>query len=197
MKNFFKNVFKKITKVSIYLYCKIVHRAKILGKENIPKQGPLIYCGNHKSFLDPAIITATAPQDVRFLAKASLWRFKFLAFMGKVFEEIPVNRDERDIGLVKTVLKALKNGDCIGIFPEGTRNGLEKGEKVKDGAAFFALRSGAKVIPVGITGTGKFSKVTLRYGKPLDFSNYDKNDPETLGKVTEEIMKNILELTEE
>lgn len=192
MKNFFKTVFKKITKGAIFLYCKVVHRAKIIGKENIPREGAVILCGNHKSFLDPAIITATSPRDVRFLAKAELWRFKFLAFMGKIFEEIPVSRDEKDIGTVKTVLKALKNGECIGIFPEGTRNGLEKGEAVKDGAAFFAIRSGATVIPVGIKGTGKFAKTTLRYGKPIDLSEYGKDD---LDKVTEMIMQKILELT--
>lgn len=193
MKNFFKSVFKKIVKGAIFLYCKVVHRAKIIGKENIPKEGALIFCGNHKSFVDPAIITATSPRDVRFLAKVELWRFKFLAFMGKVFEEIPVNRNEKDIATVKIVLKALKNGECIGIFPEGTRNGLAKGEDVKNGAAFFALRSGAKVVPVGITGAGKFAKVILKYGKPLDFSEYGKDD---LDKVTDIIMEKILELTE-
>ena len=192
MKNFFENIAKKIVKGAIFIYCKIVHRAKIEGIENIPKEGAVIYCGNHKSFLDPAIITATSPRDVRFLAKAELWKSKFLSLMDKLFHEIPVSRDEKDIGTVKTVLKALKNGECIGIFPEGTRNGLEKGEAVKDGAAFFALRSGATVIPVGISGTGKFEKTILRYGKPLDLSNYGKDD---LDKVTEIMMEKILELT--
>ena len=192
MRKFFNRLLRKIVKFNIYIYCKIVHRARIEGKENIPKEGALIYCGNHESFLDPAIITATSPRDVRFLAKAELWRFKFLAFFGKVFEEIPVTRDERDIGTVKTVLKALKNGECIGIFPEGTRNGIAKGEQIKDGAAFFALRSGATVIPVGISGNGKFTKVTLRYGKPIDLSGYGKDD---LNKVTDIIMEKVLELT--
>ena len=73
-----------------------------------------------------------------------------------------------------------------------------KGEKVKDGAAFFAIRSGAKEIPVGISWKTKaFSKVTIRYGKPLDYSKYKEEDDEkkALEEVTDDIMKNILELT--
>ena len=63
----------------------------------------------------------------------------------------------------------MKNGDCLALFPEGTRNGLEKGEKVKDGVAFFAVRSGAKVVPCGIKGGQKGNwKVTITYGEPLD-----------------------------
>ena len=74
---------------------------------------------------------------------------------------------------------------------------MEKGQKAKDGAAFFAIRTGAKVLPVGISGKkGIFSKVTIRYGKPLDYSQYKKAEDEkqALEEVTQDIMKNILEL---
>ena len=92
---------------------------------------------------------------------------------------------------LKESLKTLKNGGCIALFPEGTRNGLEKGEDVKDGAAFFALRSGAPVVPCGIKGGQKGNRrAVIKYGKPLDFSEYKgSKDKEVLEKVTEEIMK--------
>ena len=85
----------------------------------------------------------------------------------------------------------------IALFPEGTRNGLAKGEKAKDGVAFFAVRSGAKVLPCGIKGGTKGDrKATITYGKPLDFSQYKGcKDKETLDKITDEIMENIIELT--
>ena len=94
-------------------------------------------------------------------------------------------------------MQTLKNGDCLALFPEGTRNGLEKGEKVKDGAAFFALRSGAPVIPCGIKGGEKGNrKVTITYGKPIDFSDYKgSKDKAVLDKATDEIMNSIIELT--
>ena len=76
---------------------------------------------------------------------------------------------------------------------------LEKGEKLKDGVAFFAVRSGAKVLPCGIKGgTKEHRKVTITYGKPLDYSQYKgSKDKEVLEKITNEIMQNILDLAKE
>ena len=182
MKEFFKKIGRGIVKGAIYIYCKVVYRVKVVGKENIPKKGPIIICGNHRSFLDPPLIEVTCGRYTRFLAKEELTKNKFLAFLGVA---------------IKESLKTLKNGDCLALFPEGTRNGLEKGEKVKDGVAFFAVRSGAKVVPCGIKGGKKGDwKVTITYGKPLDFSKYKgTKDKETLDKVTSEIMDNIISLT--
>ena len=196
MKNAFKEVIKWIVRGAIYIWCKIYYRAEIIGLENIPKEGPLIFCGNHRSYLDPPLLVATAKRDMKFLAKEELYKNKFLAFLGWAFEAIPVKRDEKDVSAIKNSLKVLKNGECIALFPEGTRNGLEKGEKPKDGVAFFAVRSGAKVVPCGIKGgTKKNRKVTITYGKPLDYSKYKgSKDKEILDKVTEEIMDKIIEL---
>lgn len=197
MKKFFKGIVKFIVKGAIYIWCKIYYRAKINGLENIPKDGALIFAGNHRSYLDPPLMVVTAKRDMRFIAKEELKENKFLKFLIWAFDAIVVKRDEKDVGPVKESLKTLKDGSCIGLFPEGTRNGLEKGEKVKDGVAFFALRSGAIVIPCGIKGGEKGNKkVTITYGKPLDYSKYKGNkDKEILDKVTEEIMENIIELS--
>lgn len=197
MKELLKKLGRGIVKSAIFMYCKIVHRAKIIGQENIPKDEPLIYCGNHRNYLDPPLMVATAKRHVRFMAKEELSKNPFFAFLGVVFEGIYVKRDSKDVTALKEALKALKNGQCIALFPEGTRNGLEKGEKVKDGAAFFTVRTGAKVIPVGISGGIKaFEKVTIKYGKPLDFSQYkNTKDKDILDKITAEIMDNIISLT--
>ena len=196
MKKAFKEVIKWIVRGAIYIWLKIYYRAEIIGLENVPKEGPLIFCGNHRSNLDPPLLVATAKRDMKFLAKEELYKNKFLAFLGWAFEAIPVKRDEKDISAIKTSLKDLKEGKCIALFPEGTRNGLEKGEKVKDGVAFFALRSGAKIVPCGIKGgTKEHRKVTIRYGKPLDYSKYKgSKDKEILDKITNEVMDNIINL---
>ncbi len=194
MKEFIKKVIRVIVRTVIRIYFAIVYRAEVIGTENIPKEGPLIYCGNHRSYADPPLIVVTAKRHVRFLAKEELRKNPLFAFLGVVFGGIYVKRDSKDVSALKTTLKALKNGECVALFPEGTRNGLEKGEKVKEGAAFFAVRTGAKVIPVGISGGEKpFKKMTIRYGKPLDYSNKTKDD---LDEITDEIMKNILELAQ-
>lgn len=197
MKNIFKAICRGIVKGAIYVYCKIVYRMKVVGKENIPKKGPVIICGNHTSLLDPPLIEVTCGRYTRFLAKEELTKSKFLAFLGHVFDAILVKRDSKEVKALKESLHTLKNGDCLALFPEGTRNGLDKGEKVKDGAAFFTVRSGAPVIPCGIKGGKKGNwKVTITYGKPLDYSKYKgSKDKEILDKVTEEIMDNIIKLT--
>lgn len=192
-----KKLIKWIVRRAIYLWCKIYYRTEVKGLENIPQEGPLIFCGNHRTYLDPPLMVATGKRDMRFLAKEELTKNPFLKFLGNVFDAILVKRDEKDVTAIKESLKTLKNGQCIALFPEGTRNGLEKGEKVKDGVAFFAVRSGAKVVPCGIKGATKEQrKVTITYGKPLDYSQYKgTKDKEILENITNEIMENILELT--
>ena len=196
MKRIIKEILKWIVRGAIFIWFKIVYQAEIKGVENVPKTGPIIFCGNHRSYADPPLMVVTAKRDMKFLAKEELYKNKFLAFLGWAFEAIPVKRDEKDISAIKTSLKDLKEGKCIALFPEGTRNGLEKGEKVKDGVAFFAVRSGAKVVPCGIKGgTKELKKLTISYGKALDYSKYKgSKDKDVLDNITKEIMDNIIEL---
>lgn len=200
MRTFFFKLLRSIVKSAIFFYCKIVYHAEVIGTQNIPMNEPLIFCGNHRNYLDPPLMVATAKRHVRFMAKEELKKNLFLAFLGVVFEAIYVRRDAKDISALKTALKALKDGECIALFPEGTRNGVEKGEKVKDGASFLTLRTGARVIPVGITGGKKrFDKVTIHYGKPLDFTEFSdqKQNKDVLDRITQTIMDNIMQLTNE
>ncbi len=193
--NIFKQIIRAIVRTAIRIYFVVVHRVKVIGTENIPKdkKEPLIYCGNHRTYKDPPLIVVTAKRHVRFLAKEELRKNPFFAFLGVVFNGIYVKRDSKDISALKTTLKALKDGESIALFPEGTRNGMEKGQKAKDGAAFFAVRTGARVIPVGISGGEKpFGKMTIRYGEPMSFKNRSKDE---LDEITDEIMEKIIELT--
>ena len=65
MKELFKKILRGIVKGAMFIYCKIVYRMKIEGKENIPKEGALIFCANHRSFLDPPLIVCTAGRHIR------------------------------------------------------------------------------------------------------------------------------------
>lgn len=193
---------KKISRgfiiVVLNIVFRTVYRMKVVGTENIPKEGALIFCGNHKTYLDPPAITVTNGRKMSFMAKEQLKENWLFAFLGWAFEAIYVKRDSKDIGPLKKSLTVLKSGDCLGIFPEGTRNGLEKNNgEVKNGAAYLALKTGAKIVPVGIVGNGKpFTKNAVIYGEPLDFSKYkdQKADKELEEKVSAELMEKILEL---
>jgi 1-acylglycerol-3-phosphate O-acyltransferase len=200
VKKFFVELGRTIVRTVIFIYCKIVYRVKIVGTQNVPKEGALLFCGNHRTYLDPPLIVVTAGRHMRFMAKEELRKNPLFAFLGVLFEGIYVKRDEKDITALKEALKTLKNGGCIGIFPEGTRNGLEKNDgKIKNGAAYMALKTNAKIVPVGIIGPAKpFSKNEIIYGEPIDLSEYitgKKIEKETEDKVSEIIKDKIVELS--
>lgn len=182
----------------IRVFCYIVFRVGKRGKENVPKTGAYIMCANHTSNWDPPIIVACTNRKMHIMAKAELFKNKFICWFAEKCWVFPVKRGGKDIESMKHSLKVLKDGEMLMLFPEGTRNGMSKNGKAQNGAAFMALRTGVPVIPVGIIGDMKpFHKVTLNYGKPLDFSKYKENKPEkeVLEKVSKEIMDNIIMLT--
>jgi 1-acyl-sn-glycerol-3-phosphate acyltransferase len=199
MQEVIKKILRVIVAFCIFIYCKIVYRIKIIGKENVPKEGALLFCGNHRTYLDPPLITVTAGRKMSFMAKEELKKSPLMRFLCYAFDGIWVKRDSKDISSLKTAMKVLKNGGCIGIFPEGTRNGMEKNDgKLKNGAAYMALKTGAQIVPIGIKGPAKpFSKNTIIYGEPLDFSQYDskKIDKEVEEKVSETLKEKIIELS--
>lgn len=187
-----------ILKPILHLAALILYRVKKVGENNIPKDGRYILCGNHVHALDAPVIIVVAKRKIRFIAKEELYKNSFLKWLGGVFDVITIKRGAADMDAMKKSIKALNNGDIIGIFPEGTRHGLDKNVEVKTGAAFLALKTNTPVIPVGIQGSFKpFTKVVLNFGEKMDFSQYasKKPDKEVLEKVTHEIMNRVVELS--
>ena len=118
MKRKLKRVLGIVIEKILYVYCIIFHRMKVEGRENIPMDEPVIFCGNHRTFLDPVLIKITAKRNCHFLAKGTLYKNKFLAFLGWVFETIPVLKDSKDINANKnisseTIYRAINNLSCF------------------------------------------------------------------------------------
>lgn len=199
MKDIFKTINRFIVTNAIRLYCKIVYRYKVIGKENIPKEGALLFCGNHRSNLDPPMMVISCPRKMRFIAKEELKKNLLFRYLCYVYEAIYVKRDSKDIGPLKEALKDLKNNKCIGIFPEGTRNGMMKNNgEMKNGATYMSLKTGAKIIPIGLKGEPKpFHKITITFGKPLDFSEMlkEKDIKEVEKIATEKLKDEIIKLS--
>lgn len=191
-----KKVIRKITKGFLAGIYHIVYRVKIVGLENLPKNGGYIICGNHINTLDAAAIVLLSKNKIRFIGKHDLFRFGILRWLAHLFDIIPIKRNSQDMEAMKRCLKALKNNEILGIFPEGTRKGLDKHVKLKSGATFMAMRAGVPIVPVGIQGTFKpFTKVVLNYGKPMTFENYNIQNKEDLENATKAVMDNIIMLT--
>ncbi|WP_068671991.1 1-acyl-sn-glycerol-3-phosphate acyltransferase [Oceanobacillus sp. Castelsardo] len=173
-----------------------LYRIKIIGKENIPSTGSVLICSNHISNLDPPVVGITSSRDIHFMAKGELFE-NFL--FGKLLTGInafPVKRGLADRNALRRGLEILKNGNAVGLFPEGTRSKTgEIGEPLA-GAGFFALRSEAQVIPCAIIGPyKKFQRLTVIYGKPMDMEYYRTNK-KSAKEVADAIMIEIKKIKE-
>lgn len=183
-----------IVKFCVRIFTLFLFRVKTVGQENIEKNKPYIMCANHTSNWDPPILYSATKREMYMMAKQELFKNKFLYWFADKTNIFPVKRGKQDIESIKKSLKVLKDNKILAIFPEGTRNGIQKRGKIQNGPAYLAARSGVEVIPVRIEGNFKpFHKVTLYYGKPLDFSKYQSKKPEkeTLDAISEEITKSI------
>ena len=200
MKEKLHKIKKRIIKAIIYFLAWIVYRPKKIGEKNIPKEGSYIICGNHVHSLDAVVLVASLKREVIFIAKEELYKNAFFAWLGHTFDVIAIKRDSADIDAMKASFKALKQGKILGLFPEGTRNGMAKGVKLHNGAALIALKTNNNIIPVGVQGSFKpFRKVKLNIGKPMDFSKFtnQKNDKEVLDNITKQVMDEVVRVTNE
>lgn len=181
----------KIAKLIISFIFFPLYRIRVLGKENVPKTGPVIICSNHISNLDPPVVGITAPRDIYFMAKDDLFSKHWLAKLLRNIHAFPVKRGGSDRNALRKGLSILKEGHTLGLFPEGTRSKTGELGKPLAGVGFFALRSNATIIPCFITGPYKaFRRQTVVYGKPMnmdDFRNNKRSPRETAEAIMSEI----------
>lgn len=177
------------------------------GLRNIPASGPLLIVSNHQSNMDPPVVARSVTRRTRFLAKAELFGNPvFTAFL-HAWGAHPLRRGEADLQAFRWILSQLKNPDgCVTLFPEGTRNrgGLKR---ARSGPASVAIRSGATVLPLGITGTealggvvrALYPKATIRVriGTPFRVKRGSGQRKELLDEVTTELMGRIAALLPE
>ena len=156
------------------LLCSILHPTTVEGLENLPEHGALL-CPNHSSNWDPLLVVLKLPINYRvhIMAKQELFRFKPLAWALRHVGAFPVSRGDNDIQAVKTAIQAIKGGDNLLIFPEGTviRNGIGCKDGLpahaKAGVAVIGVRTGATMIPVFVDGEKKlFHRTRIIFGKP-------------------------------
>ncbi|WP_163101012.1 lysophospholipid acyltransferase family protein [Peribacillus alkalitolerans] len=167
--------------MSLYKFAKTVvgmalyptYRIEVIGKENFPKEGGVLLCANHIDNLDPPVVGITAPRDVHFMAKEELFNLPILKQLLPGILAFPVKRGMSDREALRRGLQVLKDGNVLGLFPEGTRNKTGEIGKGLAGAGFFALRSDALVVPCAIIGPYKaFKKLKVVYGEPINVKEY-------------------------
>ncbi len=201
MPNRMANVFWKLER----WYCMVWHRLEWEGRHHIPRTGPVVIASNHTTALDPFLIQAASPRMVRWLMLTS-YRFKLLNPLWNAIEPICLphrigdDRPEDGTAQVRQIVKELKKGDVVGMFPEGH---LQYDNRVlkpfEPGAAVCARLGGAVIVPCWISGTPlstsmwvhlfKPTRSRVRFGPPMAVDR--KADP---AAVTAELRERMLSL---
>lgn len=189
-------------------------RWRIIGEEQVPKRGALIFASNHASFLDPPLIGSSVHREAFYLARESLFRVPILGRIISSINALPVDRSGKSPRGLKTILARLSEGKAVVLFPEGTRSADGSLLPARSGIGLAVVQSSAKVVPVRIFGSFQSysrkmrfprpKKITIVYGMPIDFSNEIKAAKSSVGAkkrhysiIANHIMKQIEKLNYE
>ena len=192
-------------------------RIDIVGEENIPAEGPVIFAGNHpNALMDGWLLMARCERwPLHFMANAKLWKYRVLGRMLDASGAVPVYRHEEHDGEVDnsrafdTLYEVIERGDCMGIFPEGVSHTESQLTKLKTGAARIALAVAARgkvkvtIIPCGLNYMHRHrfrSQVLIEFGEPIiigeewieDFSSDERT---TVAKLTDYLAEALLAVT--
>ena len=151
----------------------LLYRIRLEGCENIPKDRNVILMGNHQFIFDPVTLAiCDKSRQYHFMGKKELWNNKIIGWLWTEVHGFPVDRGNYDMGAIRTAMNILKRGECLGIFPEGTRHKGPDMLPLLQGAAMIALRSKCDIVPIYIDGDYKlFKKIVVRVGKPVEMSD--------------------------
>ncbi|MDF1801156.1 MAG: lysophospholipid acyltransferase family protein [Planctomycetota bacterium] len=161
-----------------WMCSKTIFRTRVEGRENVPAEGPVVLCANHQSFLDIPLLAASLSRHVSFVARDTLAKSGTLARIMERCGAVLVKRGESDHGALKEMIGHLAEGDCMCLFPEGTRTKDGSLGAFQRGALLAARRGRATVVPVGISGSfgawppgqkyPRPHRITIRFGEAVD-----------------------------
>ncbi|CAB4670512.1 unannotated protein [freshwater metagenome] len=189
----------------------VAFRPKVKGLRNVPIHGPVIIASNHLSFSDSIFMPLVVPRKVTFLAKSEYFTspgpkglLKKLTFIA--LGQVPVDRSggRRSEAALITGLKVLAEGNCLGIYPEGTRSPDGRLYKGRTGIARLAIESGAPIIPVAMFNTEKIQptgkvipkimRVKMIFGEPIYLTG-DSTNLQVLRDATDDLMRKLQALS--
>jgi 1-acyl-sn-glycerol-3-phosphate acyltransferase len=173
----------------------VYFRLSRAGREHLPKSGPLLLASNHRSFLDPFVIGTLVRRPVYYMAKRELFERRWQAWILNGLGAFPVDRGAGDVGAMDTARAILARGDCVVVFPEGTRTRRGPLAQPRRGVGRLALETGVPVAPVAVFGSENVRrgwrirprKVRLRVGRPLRFPTTGSSSPALAASVTDRI----------
>ena len=170
----------------------VLFPADVEGLDRLPRNGALL-CPNHSSNWDPILVALRLPVNYRLhiMAKKELFCNKVFDWVLRKLGAFPVDRGEGDIEAVKTALKAIKSGDNLLIFPEGTRVEHEGALPAKGGVAVIGIRSGAQFVPVYVEGNKRlFRRTRIIFGQAYrPEATSRRPSPEEVQAIADEVLR--------
>ena len=176
---------------------------RIVGQENLVSKGPVLVASNHQSFLDPPLIGNLYQTEMVFLARKTLF-VGFFKWLYPQWNAIPVDQDRPDMASLKTIIRKLKEGERVLVFPEGERTQDGSIGTAAPGIGLIAVKSGAVIQPVRISGARDalprgsarihFARITVTVGKPIRLSPEEllaASNKEGYDRVAKQIMSAI------
>jgi 1-acyl-sn-glycerol-3-phosphate acyltransferase len=199
-----------LMKVLLTPVLRVVYRVQVDGREHVPGRGPVILAANHRSFLDSIFLPLVIRRRVTYVAKAEYFDDPKTAWFFRAVGQIPIRREggTASEGALAAATEVLERGGVFGIYPEGTRTRDGVTHRGHTGVARLALRTGARIVPVGLIGTDEcqptdkklprlFRTVHVRFGQPIATSHYEGADERlALRQITDEVMFEIVQLCE-
>ena len=200
-----KSVLYRVVKFTLTYPVRFLCHMKVRGAENepTPDQGTYLVIANHRTWADPIYLCcALKHQQPHFMAKKELFKIPLLNLLIRALGAYPVNRGGADVGAIKRTIEMLKQGVCVGMFPQGHRyNGVDpRKTTVKTGAAMIALKAGVPVLPVFVKVKNNkhffLCKKEVIVGKPItpEEMSFDPEAPGEYQRVADYLFEKVCEL---
>ena len=173
---------------------------KIIHRERIPRHGPVMVYANHRIWYDVVPVAHATRRQIYFISKVENFKVPFFAWLLKQLGCFPVRRDSADMPAFRKAFGVLRDNKVLGIFPEGTRNRTDtRFQDFHEGAAMFALGTGAVVVPIYLSEFRAFRRSHIMVGKPLDLSAYEgkRANKAAMEAVTQQMFDALVEIADE
>ena len=170
-------------KMVVYVTRMAGEKVTVIGRENIPP-GVCLFAANHTSNADAPAIVDAIPRRIAILGRKSLFDIPVVGTAFRLAKFVPVDRENRDAALasVKQAVQYMREGFSFLVYPEGTRSPDGRLRRFKKGSFVIAIEAGIPIVPVACAGAHRImkkksliihpGKVTVRFGKPIDASEY-------------------------
>ena len=159
-------IFRRLACFVLRMFLRLFTHLEVTGLENIPEGGPLLAAFNHLAHLDVALVLPLLPQPVEGIALEDLYHVPITGQLLRLYGTIPVHRDQFDRQVIRRALQVLAEGKILALAPEARMSLTGALEQARQGVAYLALRSGAPILPVALTGTERVPSALKRLRRP-------------------------------